>query len=318
MNGIHHVTAIASDAAGNLAFYRDILGLRLVKQTVNFDDPGTYHLYFGDEAGSPGSILTFFPHGHAAPGRVGIGQVGETAFAVPVGSIGFWTERFIAHGVAFSTPEKRFGETVLPFQDRDGTRLALVALADADALPAWIGDGVGADQAIRGIRSVTMWVSAGDRSGAVLTEALGFRELAREGNLVRYSAGDGASAPAMGGAVDLRVVGDFLPGRMGAGSVHHVAFRAESDAAQAAMSATLASKLGIQTTEQMDRCYFRSVYFREPSGVIFEIATDAPGFATDETVETLGQKLQLPSWLEPRRAAISSALPALEPMRAAG
>ncbi|MGL4438652.1 MAG: ring-cleaving dioxygenase [Bosea sp. (in: a-proteobacteria)] len=317
MNGIHHVTAIASDAAANLAFYRDVLGLRLIKQTVNFDDPGTYHLYFGDEGGSPGSILTFFPHANAAPGRVGTGQVGETIFAIPGAGIGFWTERFIAHGVAFSTPEKRFGETVLPFQDHDGTRLALVALAAADMLPAWTGDGVGVDYAIRGIRSVTMWVTTADRSAEVLTDALGFREAAREGSFVRYSASADASAPVMGGAVDLRVVGDFLPGRMGAGSVHHVAFRAQSDAEQSEMSATLASRLGIQTTEQMDRCYFRSIYFREPSGVIFEIATDAPGFATDETVATLGHKLQLPSWLEPRRADITRALPPLAPQKAA-
>lgn len=315
MTGIHHVTAIASDAAGNLAFYRDVLGLRLIKQTVNFDDPGTYHLYFGDEGGSPGSVLTFFPHANAAPGRVGIGQVGETVFAVPEASIGDWTERFIAHGVSFTTPEQRFGETVLPFQDRDGTRLALVALPEASDLSAWTGDGVAIEQAIRGIRSVTMWVSTSDRTGAVLTGALGFRELARDGNVIRYSTGDGETAPVMGGAVDLRVVGEFQPGRMGAGSVHHVAFRAASDAVQASMASRLEQELGIQSTEQKDRCYFRSIYFREPSGVIFEIATDAPGFTTDETVEALGSSLQLPAWLEPRRTHIASVLPALEASR---
>lgn len=318
MTGLHHVTAIASDAAANLAFYRDVLGLRLVKQTVNFDDPGTYHLYFGDKAGTPGSILTFFPHANAAPGRVGIGQVGETVFAVPEASIGFWTERFIAHGVSFTTPEKRFGETMLPFQDRDGTRLALVALPSARDVPAWTGDGVGAAHAIRGIRSVTMWIAAGDRSAAVLTKGLGFRELAREGNFVRFSAGqEGLAAPVMGGAVDLRVVGDFLPGRMGAGSVHHVAFRAASDAMQAEMADRLQRDLGIQTTEQKDRCYFRSVYFREPSGVIFEIATDSPGFATDEPVESLGNRLQLPAWLEKSREDIERRLPSLQPMKGA-
>jgi glyoxalase family protein len=315
--GLHHVTAIASDAAGNLAFYRDVLGLRLIKQTVNFDDPGTYHLYFGDEGGTPGSVLTFFPHANAAPGRVGVGQVGETVFAVPEASLGYWTERFIAHGVTFDAPIKRFGETMLTFQDRDGARLALVALADAAALSGWDKNGVPADHAIRGIRSVTLWVARGDRSGAVLTEALGFREAATEGVFVRYSAGLGERAPVMGGAVDLRVVGDFLPGRMGAGSVHHVAFRAASDADQAAMAATLGRTLGIQTTEQLDRCYFRSIYFREPSGVIFEIATDAPGFATDEPVETLGETLQLPRWLEPQRARIAAALPPLARANAA-
>ncbi len=312
MTGIHHVTAIASDAAGNLAFYRNVLGLRLIKQTVNFDDPGTHHLYFGDEGGSPGTIMTFFPHANAAPGRVGIGQVGETTFAVPESSIGYWTERFIAHGVSYSTPEKRFGETVLPFHDRDGAKLALVALAPAGALPAWTGDGVGIEQAIRGIRGVTMWVSTSDRTGAVLTGALGFRELAREGNVIRYGVGGSSTAPVVGGAVDLRVVGEFLPGRMGTGSVHHVAFRAASDDVQADMAARLGSQLGVQTTEQKDRCYFRSIYFREPSGVIFEIATDSPGFSTDETLEGLGSSLRLPSWLEPQRASIERVLPALE------
>jgi glyoxalase family protein len=311
MSGIHHVTAIASDAAANLAFYRDVLGLRLVKTTVNFDDPGTYHLYFGDEAGSPGSILTFFPHAHAAKGRVGVGQVGETTFAVPEASIGFWTERFIARGVAFSTPEKRFGETVLPFEDHDGTRLALVALAAADAMPAWVGGDVSAQDAIRGIRGVTLWVAKEEASGRVLTEALGFPRTASDGNYVRFSTNGLTAAEVMGGAVDLRVVGDFLPGRMGAGSVHHVAFRAAGDAEQAGMSAALASQLGIRTTEQLDRQYFRSVYFREPSGVIFEIATDDPGFATDEPLDTLGHALKLPAWLEPRRAEIAAMLPNL-------
>ncbi len=311
MSGIHHVTAIASDAAANLAFYRDVLGLRLVKKTVNFDDPGTYHLYFGDEAGSPGSILTFFPHAHAAPGRVGVGQVGETAFAVPEASIGFWTERFIARGVKFTTPEKRFGETVLPFEDHDGTKLALVALAAADALPGWTGDGVAAEHAIRGIRGVTLWVSKEEASAMVLTQALGYARAGQDGSHVRFSTDGATAAPVMGGAVDLRVVGDFLPGRMGAGSVHHVAFRAAGDAEQAGMSNTLALRLGIRTTEQMDRQYFRSVYFREPSGVIFEIATDDPGFAADEPAASLGQALKLPSWLEPRRAEIERALPPL-------
>jgi glyoxalase family protein len=311
MSGIHHVTAIASDAAANLAFYRDVLGLRLVKTTVNFDDPGTYHLYFGDEAGSPGSILTFFPHQHAAKGRVGVGQVGETTFAVPEASLGFWTERFIAMGVSFSTPEKRFGETVLPFEDRDGTRLGLVALSQAGALPGWTGDGVGAENAIRGIRGVTLWVAREEASGRVLSEALGFRRAGSEGGLVRFSTDGETAADVMGGAVDLRVVGDFLPGRMGAGSVHHVAFRAAGDAEQAGMSRALSEKLGIRATEQLDRQYFRSVYFREPSGVIFEIATDDPGFAADEPAETLGETLMLPAWLEPRRGEIERVLPRL-------
>jgi glyoxalase family protein len=311
MTGIHHVTAIASDAAGNLAFYRDVLGLRLVKRTVNFDDPVTWHLYFGDELGRPGSVLTFFPQSHAAPGRAGVGQVGETALAVPQASIGWWTERFIAHGVSFSTPERRFGETVLPFQDRDGTRLALVALPEADTVAGWSHGNVPGEHAIRGIRGVTLWVAAGDSSGAVLTGALNFVETGREGNLVRFAADGVTPAPVMGGVVDLRVVGDFLPGRMGAGSVHHVAFRAADDGQQASMTRRL-SELGIEATAQMDRNYFRSVYFREPSGVIFEIATDQPGFAADEAQDALGESLMLPAWLEPRRNEIERSLPSLE------
>jgi glyoxalase family protein len=317
MTGIHHVTAIASDAAANLAFYRDVLGLRLIKTTVNFDDPGTYHLYFGDETGQPGTVLTFFPHSGAARGRVGVGQVAETAFAVPAGSLGFWTERFIAHNVTFSTPEKRFGETVLPFEDRDGTRLALVALPAADGIAGWSGAGVPADAAIRGIRGVTLWVSKADGSARVLEEALGYRRVGEDGRTIRYSSDGAEIAPVIGGAVDLRVVGDFLPGRMGAGSVHHVAFRASTDADQARMSQALRSALGISATEQLDRQYFRSIYFREPSGVIFEIATDAPGFATDEPMEHLGETLKLPAWLEPHRAEIEAALPALSLTREA-
>ncbi len=311
MTGIHHVTAIASDAAANLAFYRDVLGLRLIKVTVNFDDPGTYHLYFGDETGQPGTVLTFFPHAGAARGRVGVGQVAETAFAVPAGSLGFWTERFAAHHVTFSTPETRFGETVLPFEDRDGTRLALVALPGADPIPGRSGAGVPADAAIRGIRGVTLWVAAADGSARVLEEVLGYCKTAEDGRTMRYASDGGDVAPAIGGAVDLHVVGDCLPGRMGAGSVHHVAFRAGTDADQARMSQALRSRLGIAATAQVDRQYFRSIYCREPSGVIVEIATDAPGFAVDEPLEHLGETLKLPAWLEPRRAEIEASLPAL-------
>jgi glyoxalase family protein len=186
-----------------------------------------------------------------------------------------------------------------------------VALADADALPGWSGGDVDSKHAIRAIRGVTLWVAAGDSTGAVLSAALGFTEAGREGNFVRFIAGNGQHAPVTGGVVDLRVVGDFLPGRTGAGSVHHVAFRAADDKGQARMTQRLAG-LGIQATAQMDRNYFRSVYFREPSGVIFEIATDAPGFSADEAPTALGESLKLPAWLEPRRREIERALPSLE------
>jgi glyoxalase family protein len=305
--GIHHVTAIAGDARRNLAFYTQTLGLRLVKKTVNFDDPGTYHLYYGDETGSPGTILTFFPWTHVAPGRLGVGQTQETAFRVPAASIGFWTHRFVEKGVPHEAPEKRFGETVLPFKDPDGMALALVGVAGAEAEPGWSDGELPPEHAIRGFAGVSLMLEAAERTGAILTDVLGFAEEAREGSLIRYR----APGAAVGGTVDIRAAGGFLPGRMGGGSVHHIAFRAADDAAQAAMVERLAASHGIRATEQKDRNYFRSVYFREPGGVLFEIATDAPGFAADEPLNELGRALKLPRFLEPRRSQIEAVLPAL-------
>jgi glyoxalase family protein len=306
-NGIHHVTAIAGPARRNVDFYTRVLGLRLVKKTVNFDDPGSYHLYYGDEGGQPGTILTFFPWEHVAAGRLGIGETQETVFRVPEGSIGYWTHRFIDKGVAHQALEKRFGETVLSFKDPDGMRLALVGLPGIAAEPAWTGTDVPAEHAIRGFHSVSLLLEDAAPTGAILTDVLGFAEVAREGSLVRYKAGD----TMLGGIVDIRIAGGFLPARMGGGSVHHVAFRAADDAAQAAMVAKLADNHGIRTTEQKDRNYFRSVYFREPGHVLFEIATDEPGFAADEPVERLGEALKLPPFLEPRRQDIEAVLPAV-------
>jgi glyoxalase family protein len=306
-NGIHHVTAIGGPARRNLDFYTKALGLRLVKKTVNFDDPGTYHFYYGDEVGRPGTILTFFPWEHVAPGRLGIGETQETVFRVPEGAIGYWTHRFVEKGVAHQTLEKRFGETVLSFKDPDGMRLALVGQPGIEAEPAWTTGEIPAEYAIRGFHSVSLLLNDAAPTGAILTDVLGFAEAAREGNLVRYKVGN----TAVGGIVDIRVAGDFLPARMGGGSVHHVAFRAADDAAQAAMVRKLAENHGIRTTEQKDRNYFRSVYFREPGHVLFEIATDEPGFAADEPVASLGEALKLPSFLEPRRQDIEAVLPAV-------
>ncbi|TGD98203.1 ring-cleaving dioxygenase [Methylobacterium nonmethylotrophicum] len=303
--GLHHVTAISGPARRNLDFYTRVLGLRLVKKTVNFDDPGTYHLYYGDAAGAPGTILTFFPWEHVAPGRVGIGQTEETAFRVPEGAIGYWTHRLVAAGIAFEAPAKVFGETVLPFRDPDGMRLALVGVAGAGAEPAWEGSEVPAEHAIRGFHGVTLMLRESAPTARVLTEVLGLAETGREGSLTRY-----AGTAGLGAHVTLREVGGFLPGRAGGGSVHHVAFRAADDAAQEAM-AERAGALGLQVTEQRDRNYFRSVYFREPGGVLFEIATDDPGFAADEPAAALGQALKLPGFLEPHRAEIERVLPAL-------
>jgi glyoxalase family protein len=305
-NGIHHVTAIAGDARRNFEFYTRTLGLRFVKKTVNFDDPGTYHLYYGDESGRPGTILTFFPWQHVAPGRAGVGQAQETAFRVPETAIGYWTHRLVEKGVSHQAPSRRFGRSVLTFKDPDGMGLALVGVPGADAEPGWIGGEVPAEHAIRGLEGVTLMLDDVVPTGSILTDVLGFRETGRDGSLVRYSAD-----ASLGGTVDLRAAPGFLPGRMGAGSVHHVAFRAVDDSAQAEMVSRLLENHGLRTTEQKDRNYFRSVYFREPGGLLFEIATDAPGFAADEPVESLGQSLKLPGFLEPRRGQIEAALPEL-------
>jgi glyoxalase family protein len=303
--GLHHVTAIASDPRRNVAFYRDALGLRLVKKTVNFDDPGTYHLYFGDEAGSPGTIMTFFPWPGAGRGRAGVGAAVETAFAVPTRSVGAWIERLIAQGVDHDPPEKRFGETVIVLRDPDGMHLQLVGTAGADALPGWAGGPVPAEHAIRGFAGQTLWVADAAPTARVLTDAFGYRKQGAEGALTRFVA-EGL----LGARIDLRDAAGFLGAAQGAGAIHHVAFRAADDAAQADMTTRLRG-LGLRVTEQVDRSYFRSVYFREPGGVLFEIATDDPGFATDEPVATLGADLKLPPWLEPHRREIEAALPAL-------
>jgi glyoxalase family protein len=306
-HGIHHVTAISGPARRNLDFYTRTLGLRLVKKTVNFDDPSTYHLYYGDETGGPGTILTFFPWEHAAPGRLGVGETQETLFRVPEGAIGYWTHRFVEKGVAHEALQKRFGETVLSFKDPDGLRLALVAVPGIERDPAWSNGEVPADHALRGFHGVGLLLRDAAPTGAILSDVFGFSEAAREGTTIRFQAKDAS----LGGIVDIRAAGDFLKGRQGAGSVHHIAFRAADDEAEFAMRDRLAENHGIRTTDQKDRNYFRSVYFREPGGVLFEIATDIPGFAADEPVATLGQALKLPPLFEPRRKEIEAVLPAL-------
>jgi len=265
--GIHHVTAICRDPANNVAFYAGNLGLRMVKRTVNFDDPGIWHLYYGDEIGRPGTALTFFAWGEQPAGRNGNGMAAETAFVIPESSLGYWTQRLIERGIAHDAPEKRFGERVLPFRDADGMRLALVAVKGAERIPGWSDGDVPPEHALRGFRGVTLMVGAGEPTAEVLTAAFGFQAQGREGHVVRYRAG----GDNLGTVVDVRTAEGFLAGRQGTGSVHHVAFRAATDAAQGEMVATLKAQ-GVHPTDQIDRCYFRSVYFREPGGVLFEIA----------------------------------------------
>jgi glyoxalase family protein len=310
MPGIHHVTAISGKPAHNLDFYTRTLGLRLLKKTVNFDDPGTYHLYYGDAAGRPGSVLTFFPWEHAGAGRGGIGQAQTTAFRVPENAIGFWTHRLIEKGVKREAPTKLFGESTLVFTDADGMGLALIGVAGAEAETAWSDGSVPAEHAIRGFHGVTLLLDDAAATGAILTDVLGFTEAGREGAFVRYR-----TTSSLGGVVTIRETPGFLPGRMGRGSVHHVAFRAAHDAEQAEMAVKLVRNHGLHPTDQKNRQYFRSIYFREPGGVLFEIATDEPGFAVDEPLSDLGASLKLPPFLESRRAEIEAALPTLNTAR---
>ena len=307
MHGIHHVTAIAGSPARNRHFYGDTLGLRFVKKTVNFDDPGSYHFYYGDEVGAPGSILTFFPWEHAAPGRGGLGLAQTTAFRVPVGSIGYWLHRLVEKGVKHEAPVQRFGETVLSLTDPDGLGLELIGVAGAEREAAWTSGGIPAEHAIRGFHGVTLLLDQATTTGGILTDVLGFRELGREGARLRYQANAG-----VGGSIDIREAGGFLAGRMGRGMVHHIAFRARDDAEQAEMARKLVAAHGQHPTEQKDRQYFRSIYFREPGGVLFEIATDEPGFTVDEPLASLGTALKLPRFLEPRRSELEAVLPKLE------
>jgi len=308
MPGLHHVTAIAGNPLRNLDFYTRTLGLRLVKRTVNFDDPGTYHLYYGDETGRPGTVLTFFPWEHAVKGRVGAGETQQTAFRVPTSSLGYWAHRFIEKGVAHEALDKRFGESVLPFSDPDSTSLALVGVPDAENERGWSNGEIPAENAVRGFHGVTLLLDDGAKTGAILTDVLGLNQAEREGASIRYRAA--GSAP--GAAIDIHETKGLGRGRQGRGSVHHIAFRAADDAEQAAMAKKLVTQHGVHPTDQRDRNYFRSIYFREPGGVLFEIATDIPGFAVDEPVASLGSALKLPPFLESRRGEIEKALPALE------
>ena len=309
MHGIHHVTAIAGKPARNLEFYSRVLGLRFVKKTVNFDDPGTYHFYWGDETGTPGTILTFFPWEHAAAGRGGVGLTTTTSFRVPQASIAYWTHRLIEKGVQHEALARAFGEPMLSFTDPDGMRLALVGTTMIANEPAWVQGDIPQEHAVRGFHGVTLMLETAAPTGAVLTDVLGYQEDGREGSTIRYRAGKGA-----GGVVDVREAAGFLRGRMGRGSVHHVAFRARDDAEQRDMAAKLVRDHRLSPTDQKNREYFRSIYFHEPGGILFEIATDEPGFTVDEPLADLGKGLKLPSFLEPRRKELEAVLPKLEPV----
>jgi glyoxalase family protein len=306
--GIHHITAIAGDPQRNLDFYSGILGLRLVKLTVNFDDPATYHLYYGDETGRPGSILTFFPWPGGRPGRVGTGQIATVAFAIPAVSLGFWIERLLSHAIKYQGPARRFEEQVLSFSDPDGLLLELVAVNEAEAVAPWSDGPVPPEHAIRGIHGATIWEDRDHGTATVLKETLGFQSVAEESGLIRLAAAGGGAG--LGKVVNLRRATGFWEGAGGVGTVHHMAFRAATDQKQLDLRAEI-ENLGLGITPVIDRQYFHSVYFREPGGVLFEIATDGPGFAIDEPVAELGTQLKLPPMYQPNRNQIERALPPL-------
>lgn len=306
--GIHHISSIASEPQRTLDFWGGTLGLRFVKRTVNFDAPSAYHLYLGDEFGRPGTIVSFFPLPNARRGRQGTGQAAVISLAIPPTSIGWWIERLLTRQVAYTGPERRFDEQVLAFHDPDGLLVEIVGSAGAANRPGWDRGAVPAGHAVRGVHAVTLWADGREPTERVLTDLLGFRRAAESDHVARFTVGDGEGP---GAIVDVRVAPDFWRGAMGAGVVHHVAFRVADEAAQLALRERVAHA-GLGPTEQLDRRYFRSVYFREPGGVLFELATDGPGFAADdEPIERFGESLQLPPWLEGTRASIESGLPTL-------
>ncbi len=306
ITGIHHVTAIAGDPQKNLDFYSGILGLRLVKLTVNYDDPGTYHIYYGDYSGNPGTILTFFPWKGMPRGRAGAGQATATSFSVPAGSLGHWTSRLRDNGIEPISTLNRFEEDAIGFQDYDGMAIELVAAKLPDLRPGWPGGPVPDELAIRGFHSATLATGRFEDSSKLLTGTMGFRKTAQDGNRHRFETASGGAHS----IVDL-MEAEAPHGRQGAGSVHHIAWRVATDEGQKDWREKLVSQ-GLGVSPVMDRKYFHSIYYREPSGILFEIATDPPGFLVDEPLELLGQKLVLPPWLEPSRKELVGILPRLE------
>jgi glyoxalase family protein len=304
-HGLHHVTAITTDPQANVDFYTTRLGLRLVKQTVNFDAPDAYHLYYGDTAGTPSSLLTFFAWPGIPRGRHGAGMMTSTAFSVPEGSLGWWHERLAATGVDVDPPSERGTEDVLSFRDPNGMQIDLVA-TQGDERSGWDGVAdIGAEHAIRGLYAATLSEQQLDPSAGMLVDLLGMSVEADAGNRTRFSMQPGTP----GTLVDVRA-GVRERGQQAAGTVHHVAFRAPDLETMTRWQHELLER-GVRVTAILDRQYFKSIYFREPGGVLFEIATDQPGFATDEPLLELGRHLKLPPWLEPDRAQIEAGLPAL-------
>ncbi|TFF39167.1 ring-cleaving dioxygenase [Mucilaginibacter psychrotolerans] len=306
INGIHHITAIAGNAKRNYNFYTNVLGQRLVKKTVNFDDPETYHLYYGDKEGTPGSILTFFPWEGIQTGRRGARQATEIGYSVPKGSLDFWVNRFEKHNVIYNKVAEKFGEEYLTVLDPDGLKLELTASKTADNRLPWETDEVKAENAIKGFHNVTITTNKMQPTADILTGVFGYKLLEQNVNRYRFI----TDAVENANIVDLVEVAGEVAGHVAGGSVHHVAFRVANEEILMQYREKIAA-LGLHITDKIDRNYFYSLYFREPGGVLFEIATDNPGFAVDESVEELGQNLKLPAQHERFRSALEKSLPKL-------
>ncbi|NRF90098.1 ring-cleaving dioxygenase [Paenibacillus frigoriresistens] len=301
--GIHHITAFVQNAQETVDFYAGILGLRMIKKTINFDAPEVYHLYFGNEMGSPGTIITFFPWAHSRKGRIGGGQVGITTYAVPTGSLSFWEERLTQFDIPFEKTQ-RFTETYLQFEDKDGLKLEIVE-REQGALSQWSFGGIPTDKAIKGFGGAVLYSTAPDKTSQLLEQVMGLQKVGQEGAYARFkSFGD------LGNIVDINVT-PMAYGAGGAGTVHHIAWRAKDDAEHALWRSHVQSN-GFQPTPIVDRQYFNAIYFREEGGILFEIATDPPGFARDEEPEVLGEKLMLPEWFEESRDQIVRNLPPIQ------
>ena len=307
IQGLHHITAVASNPQSNVDFYHHILGQRLVKKTVNFDDPGTYHLYYGDEVGTPGTIMTYFPWQRMQRGQKGNGETAAVAYAIRPESVSYWQDRLKSKGITQGEMTTRFGAKVLTFTDPDGLVLELITSDTPATLRHWHEGPIPQAHALRGFHSVTLWLDVVEPTAVILTDHMDYQFVGQEDNRYRYQ---GASND-IGLYVDILHRPGQPRGRFGAGSIHHIAFRTVDDAEQLEYLQRL-RQAGLRVTPVQDRQYFHSIYFRTPGGVLFEVATDAPGFPYDEPVAELGTHLKLPAWLEPQRAQIEQILPHFE------
>jgi glyoxalase family protein len=313
ITGLHHITCIAGDAQENVDFYSGVLGMRLVKKSVNQDSPGTYHLFYADGEGHPGTDITFFPWPEMSPAKPGIGLAMEVSLAVPLGSLDYWADRLTEHGISVGEPETRRGTAALSFTDPHGLPVTLHETGDERQFATWSASPVPADRQIRGLHSVRLWQQDLATSAAFLTGILGFVDLGSEGEWTAFGLEGGGS----GRYLEIREIPDAQRGRWGTGGVHHVAWRVPDDGTELAVRARI-ERARRRPTEVIDRFWFKSVYFLEPGGVLFELATDGPGFSVDEDSATLGERLVLPPWLEAQRRQIEAALPPLRPPAESG